>query len=119
MQGLGDLESAVMDVLWRTDGPLTVRGVLGELNKHRELAYTTVMTVLDNLHRKQWVQRSMHNRAYLYTPVMSREEATAQALRSLLADTEDPESVLLHFAASASAEERDALRRGLRKRPRP
>ncbi|UUV35871.1 BlaI/MecI/CopY family transcriptional regulator [Amycolatopsis roodepoortensis] len=119
MQGLGELESAVMDVLWQAEGPLTVRGVLGVVNQRRELAYTTVMTVLDNLHRKEWVSRSMQNRAYLYTPVMSREEAAAQALRTLLADTDDPESVLLHFAASASDGERDALRRGLRKRPRP
>jgi predicted transcriptional regulator len=118
MQGLGELESAVMDVLWSTDAPMAVRGVLGEVNRHRDLAYTTVMTVLDNLHRKGWVERAKDGRAWLYVPVISREEATARALRTLLADTNDPESVLLHFAASASDEERDALRRGLRKRRR-
>jgi predicted transcriptional regulator len=116
MQGLGDLESAVMDVLWSTDTPMAVRGVLGEVNRHRDLAYTTVMTVLDNLHRKGWVERTKEARAYLYVPALSREEAAARALRTLLADTSDPEGVLLHFAASASEEERDALRRGLRKR---
>jgi predicted transcriptional regulator len=52
MLGLGELEASVMDVLWSTAEPLRVRQVLDELNQHRDLAYTTVMTVLDNLHRK-------------------------------------------------------------------
>ncbi len=59
MRGLGELESAVMDVLWSMPGPLRVRDVLDELAPGRTLAYTTVMTVLDNLHRKGWVQREM------------------------------------------------------------
>ena len=46
-----------MDVLWRAQGPLKVREVLERLDTGRVLAYTTVMTVLDNLHRKDWVTR--------------------------------------------------------------
>ena len=116
MQGLGDLESAVMDVLWGSESPRTVRDVLAELNKQRALAYTTVMTVLDNLHRKGWVRRTMVARAYEYEPTTSRAEAAAKALRSLLDSAGDPEAVLLHFAESVTDTERDALRRGLRKR---
>ncbi|MGW5746973.1 BlaI/MecI/CopY family transcriptional regulator [Amycolatopsis sp. NPDC003861] len=118
MQGLGELESAVMEVLWHSEVPLTVRGVLGEVNKTRTLAYTTVMTVLDNLHRKEWVSRTMESRAYVYTPARTQAEATAQALRELLDAVDDPGGVLLNFAASAPEEHREALRRGLRKRGR-
>src|SRR6185503_6274169 len=98
MQGLGELESAVMDVLWHGSEPLRVRDVLTVVGSERKLAYTTVMTVLDNLHRKGWVVREMKNRAYEYQAVRGRDEATAQALRELLDSTSDPESVLMHFA---------------------
>ncbi|MEV0085536.1 BlaI/MecI/CopY family transcriptional regulator [Saccharopolyspora sp. NPDC050642] len=118
MQGLGELEGAVMDVVWQSAEPMTVREVLAELNNTRDLAYTTVMTVLDNLHRKGWVERELHNRAYLYTPAEAREAAAARAMRELLESSGDPEAVLLHFAQSASEDETAALRRGLRRRPR-
>lgn len=118
MRRLGDLEAAVMDVLWSADGALTVRAVLDELNRTRDLAYTTVMTVLDNLHRKGWVQRELDGRAYHYRPSESREEAAARALRELIESSGDPEAVLLHFARSASERESAVLRRGLKDRPR-
>lgn len=116
MQGLGELEGAVMEVVWRSSGPLTVREVLAEITKVRPLAYTTVMTVLDNLYRKGWVTRKRHARAYLYSPSASREEAAARALRELLASTGNPDGALLHFVRSASAGESALLRRGLEER---
>ncbi|WP_439659472.1 BlaI/MecI/CopY family transcriptional regulator [Lentzea sp. HUAS TT2] len=116
MQGLGELESTVMDVLWRGDGDRTVRDVLEELSQERELAYTTVMTVLDNLHRKGWVERTKVSRAFHYRAVMSRAQAEARALRAVLDAADDPEGVLLHFAQSATEEEITLLRRVLRKR---
>lgn len=116
MQGLGELEGAVMDVLWRADGAMTVREVLTELNETRDLAYTTIMTVLDNLHRKGWVERELHNRAYQYMPSETREEAAARAVRELLDSSGAPEAVLLHFAKSVSEDESAALRKGLRRR---
>ncbi|EME63357.1 BlaI/MecI/CopY family transcriptional regulator [Amycolatopsis decaplanina] len=117
MQRLGELEASVMDVLWDAAEPLRVRQVLEAINRHRDLAYTTVMTVLDNLHRKEWVVREMENRAYRYRAVATREEATAQSLRELLDASEDRESVLLHFARSVTEEESDILRRALRRKP--
>ncbi|GAB3685416.1 BlaI/MecI/CopY family transcriptional regulator [Saccharopolyspora sp. ID03-671] len=118
MQGLGELEGTVMDVLWRAYGPMSVREMLIELNETRNLAYTTVMTVMDNLHRKGWVKREMHNRAYHYAPTASREEAATRALREMLDSSGNPEAVLLHFAKSTSEDESAALRRGLRRRPK-
>jgi len=118
MFGLGDLESAVMDVLWASSEPVKVREVLERLNTPRQLAYTTVMTVLDNLHRKGWVERELDGKAYLYQPVVSREEAAARALRGILESSGDPEAVLLHFAQSVSEEEVDVLRKGLRRKAR-
>ncbi|MGW5051369.1 BlaI/MecI/CopY family transcriptional regulator [Actinokineospora sp. NPDC004072] len=117
MQGLGELEAAVMDVLWGATGTRTVREVLVALNSTRNLAYTTVMTVLDNLHRKGWVIREMDQRAYRYAPATSREEAAARALRSLLEASGDPQSVLMHFVKSASQRESEMLRKALDQAP--
>jgi predicted transcriptional regulator len=116
MQGLGELEEAVMGVLWQAQRPLTVRDVLSEINRSRALAYTTVMTVLDNLHRKGWAQRELSGRAYRYRPTETRQEAAAHAVRDLLASTGDPDGVLLHFARSASDHESTILRRALGER---
>ncbi|MFE9748315.1 BlaI/MecI/CopY family transcriptional regulator [Saccharothrix saharensis] len=118
MRGLGDLEAAVMDVLWRAVEPLRVRDVLAELNTGRQLAYTTVMTVLDNLHRKEWVVRELEGKAYRYEASMSRAEAAAKALRDILESSGDPEGVLLHFARSASERETELLRKALPRRSR-
>jgi predicted transcriptional regulator len=116
MRGLGDLEAAVMDVLWRAEEPVKVRDVLERLD--RKLAYTTVMTVLDNLHRKQWVNRELHGRAYLYRPALSNEEAVARVLRDVLDSSGNPEGALLHFVATVSDEETELLRAALRKKKR-
>lgn len=116
MHGLGELEAAVMGVLWQADEPMKVRAVLDRLDTGRQLAYTTVMTVLDNLHRKEWVEREREGRAYYYRPSLSREEAAAQSLRDVLDSSGDPEAVLLHFVASVSDEETDLLRSVLRKK---
>lgn len=116
MFGLGDLESAVIDVLWGADEPVKVREVRDRLAAERPLAYTTVMTVLDNLHRKGWVRRELSGKAYFYRPALSREEAAARALRDILEESGDPHGALMHFARSASDEESTILRDGLRRK---
>lgn len=114
MHGLGELESKVMDVLWSAARPLRVREVLELLDTPRPLAYTTVMTVLDNLHSKDYVRRDRVGRAYEYTAAESREEVGARLLREVLRSSGDTERVLLHFARSATPEESAILRRVLR-----
>jgi len=118
MHGLGELEAAVMNVLW-DEQPLKVREVLDRLETGKKLAYTTVMTVLDNLHRKGWVTRELEGKAYNYEPAMSRAEAAARALRDVLASSGDPDAVLMHFAKSASPRETELLRRSLPRKKRP
>ena len=58
MAVLGDLEQHVMAVLWRAQRPLSVRETHELLHYNREVAYTTVMTVLDRLAKKNVVARS-------------------------------------------------------------
>ncbi|SDO58391.1 BlaI/MecI/CopY family transcriptional regulator [Lentzea jiangxiensis] len=116
MRGLGELEAAVMDVLWHAGEPLKVRQVLERLDTGKQLAYTTVMTVLDNLHRKDWVARELEGKAYWYEPTTSRVEAASNAVRDILVASGDPEAALLHFAQSATAEESAVLRKAFRRK---
>ena len=109
-----------MHVLWDAEGePLRVRDVLERLPSEPARAYTTVMTVLDNLHRKGWVVRHSDGRGYRYQPAQPRAQAAAQAIREVLDSVNDAEAVLLHFARNATEQEVAALRRGMRRRPKP
>src|ERR1700735_490692 len=74
---LGDLERAVMDHLWSTPHPQTVRQVHEALSERRDLAYTTVMTVLQRLAKKNLVSQIRDDRAHRYAPVHGRDELVA------------------------------------------
>lgn len=110
MQTLGTLEADVMNVLWSVDEAVTVRTVLETLNTDRDLAYTTVMTVLDNLRKKNFVTRSPQGRAFVYHATQSRVEFATETLREVLSSSGDAEKVLLHFAKSANKSESAAIR---------
>ena len=79
---LTPLELEIMRVLWET-GPADVQTVRTNF-KTRELAYTTVQTMLNILHRKGRVKRQLKERAYIYRPVLSREKAVTQAVTEML-----------------------------------
>lgn len=111
--GLGKLETAVLEVLWAAEGPQTVRAVLEVVATPRRLAYTTVQTVLEKLHRKGWAERLPDGRAFAYQPVVSREQAAATVLHSLLSSTDEVDTALLHFVEAVSLRERDVLRDAL------
>jgi len=74
-QHLTPLEMEIMDVLWET-GPANVQLVQQKLK--RELAYTTVQTMLNILHRKGKVKRTLKDRAYFYKPSITREKAISK-----------------------------------------
>lgn len=99
MRPFGDLEAAVMQVLWQRGEPATVRDVLGELAKSRSLAYTTVMTVLNNLHRKGQLQREMQGQAWRYTPIRTQAEHSAALLQQVLGEAGNRDEVLMHFVS--------------------
>jgi len=75
------LELEIMQVLWET-GPATVQTVQRQLR--RELAYTTVQTMLTVLHRKQKVKRTLKDKAYVYKATVSRTNFTGHAVREFI-----------------------------------
>lgn len=113
---LGDLERAVMDLLWDAREPQTVRQVHESLAAHRELAYTTVMTVLQRLARKGLVVQIRDDRAHQYAPAYGRDELVAGLMVDALAQAADSggrRAALMHFVGQVGADEADALRRAL------
>jgi predicted transcriptional regulator len=119
---LGDLERVVMEHLWDaahvggpTFGGATVREVLDRFEGEREIAYTTVMTVLDRLAKKHLVTRERDGRAWRYLPADTREALTARTMRRTLDDMDvtDRRTALLHFLDGATSDEIDDLKAAL------
>jgi predicted transcriptional regulator len=79
---LTPLELEIMSVLWET-GPANVQTVQSHI-KGRELAYTTVQTMLNVLDRNGKVKRRLKDRAFVYRPVLSRQKAVTQAVGDML-----------------------------------
>jgi predicted transcriptional regulator len=115
VRGFGDLEAVIMHRVWEQDGPVTVRDLFDELRQERAIAYTTVMSTMDNLHRKGWLARAKDGKAYRYTATASREEYCARLMQEALADGGDTEAVLSHFVARMAGQESDVLRAVVRR----
>ena len=116
---MGELEQAVLEALWDLDGADPDRAGVSGREVHdrlagRDLAYTTVMTVLDRLARKDVVVRERDGRAFRYAPRLTRAAMTPELMRDALAGTsDDREQALVSFVGEASAEDLAALRRAL------
>src|SRR5271168_2617006 len=79
---LGHLELQLMEILW-SRGECNVREVTAQLD--RQLAYTTVMTTLDRLFKKGLLERRKSERAFLYSPRLSRSDWERQRAGELVA----------------------------------
>ena len=101
-----------MEVLWQTDSALTVRQVSNGLDQ-RELAHTTVMTVLDRLAKKGFARRERDGRAWRYRPAATREAYVAELMMTALDQTGDRVAALARFAQSVSGAEAEVLREAL------
>jgi len=111
MAGLGELERRVMDVLWGSLGtPLTGRQVADQLP---DRAYTTVLTILERLRRKNMVERTTKGRAHRFAASASRETYMAELMVEALGSAQDRQAVLVRFAEVVSPEEAVVLRRAL------
>jgi len=79
----GELEAAVMTCLWAC-GQGTVADVYKELATQREIAYTTVKTIMERLAEKGVLQRDRRQRAYVYTPTQSQDAFLRQVSDAVL-----------------------------------
>ena len=114
---LGPLEAEVMQVLWNAAAPMSVRGVMSELNEGRAtpLAYTTVMTVMARLAEKGILRREANGRGYVYEATLP--DVAAIAVRTVMRDF--GEAAVAQFVDEARADPklRRRLQRLLRDEP--
>ena len=83
MKQLSELEQEVMNIVWELD-ECSVRNVLQRINKNRNLAYTTVATILQRLHEKGLVERKSDGIAFLYSPKLSKESYSKNLVQSFI-----------------------------------
>ncbi|PJJ63383.1 BlaI/MecI/CopY family transcriptional regulator [Compostimonas suwonensis] len=128
MATLGDLERAVMNVLWESDAELSANALRDRLvelpaddsgpggSDRREIATTTMLTVLSRLESKGFVTRSRDRRPHLYRAVTSRADHTAELMHEVLGASPDREAALARFVGSVSPTEAETLRKLLASR---
>lgn len=101
-----------MDILWAQSSPLTAREV-GRLITDRDLAPTTIMTVLDRLTRKGFLVRTRDGRAWRYRPAADRDAYVAELMLEALDLTGDRSAALTRFARAVSGPEAEILLKAL------
>lgn len=109
-QVLGDLEAEIMECMWDL-GSASVREVHECLLERRDIAYTTVMTVMSRLAEKAMLQRRQEGRAYIYEPVQTRDAFCTGVVKTvvsgLFGSVNRP--VLTHFVESLTGEDEGQL----------
>ena len=114
MNSLGDLESRVMEQLWQAGRPQSVREVHAVLAGERDIAYTTVMTVLDRLAKKGLATREQAGRAYRSAAAHTREELGPEVMHTAWeARAAERSAALVAFVGRVSDDEAAALRAAL------
>lgn len=108
---LGNLESEIMDIIWRKDCEVCVRDVFEHLASRREIAYTTVMTIMGRLADKKILKKRKEGNTSYFLPAMSRDEFTnnvvGNVVDSLLEDF--AEVTLAHFISRVRRNDRETI----------
>ena len=81
--GIGPLEADILAIIWAAER-VTVRDVYETLRTQRQIAYTTVMTVMNNLVKKELLAQDRSGIAYLYTPAIPGDEVAGTILDSVV-----------------------------------
>jgi predicted transcriptional regulator len=109
---LGELELAVMEYVWKHGSDVTVPEVHEHLMRTRDLAYTTVMTVMTRLYEKGLLERIDERRPqpHRYRPALTREDYSAGLMLDVLDEFGDRPAVLARFVERISARDAEVLR---------
>jgi len=119
---LFDLEADIMEVVWaKRWKEFAVADVQRELERDRDIAYTTVMTTVGRLHQKGLLDRTRDGRRYVYQPLMSRDEFSEAMAREVMGSLsgighEQALSLLVDQVAESDGDELRRLEALIRKR---
>ncbi|HRW41338.1 MAG TPA: BlaI/MecI/CopY family transcriptional regulator [Microthrixaceae bacterium] len=110
---MGALESAVLEQIWSEPDGLTPREVLDRLDE--DLAYTTVMTIMNRLWTKGLLDRAKEGRAFRYWPLTSESDLVAAKMSEALSVARDREASLSRFVEVLDPDDGAILRSLLEK----
>jgi len=113
VRGFGELESEIMDFVWTADGPVLVRDVRDAINDQRPIAYNSVQTVMEILHRKGWLTRARDGRAFRYSAVHSREDYAASLIDQVFESGANRTATLVKLVEQMDPAEAEELRAAL------
>lgn len=103
---LGDLEAEVMKIVWKSER-VTVRDVYEQLRLEKNLAYTTIMTIMSRLAEKGLLAKEAQGNAYVYTPTISEKDfaqkVVSEVLDGLLEEFAEP--AMSHMVDRMSSED--------------
>ena len=116
MRSFGHLERDVMRVIWRADQPVTGHDIAAQIPSGRDIAYTTLITVVDRLRDKGLLTRFRDGRSFRYQAAVTEEEYAADLMAQALNSSDDRSKALLHFAGQLDPDEAAALRAALASR---
>ena len=96
---LGELESEIMEIIWHQKDAVSVKDITEVLGKKRQIAYTTVMTIMVRLVNKGVLVRHLSGTSYLYKPKVSKKQFIAKAVHGIFSSAVSTlgEEVLAHF----------------------
>lgn len=94
LDDLGELQRAVIEVVWDL-GEASVHQVRKELGRTKKLAYTTVLTAMQNLEKTGWLHHRNEGKVYIYKPTRTREEAGAHSARKFIERMFDGDALLM------------------------
>lgn len=118
-RGHGELEAAVMRILWERDDPMSARQVQEAFTADRP-AYSTVMTALQRLHAKGDVSQSAESpRKVRFQAAHSGADHTSSTMMSALDESGDRQAALLRFAGNLAADDVELLREAMDTGRRP
>lgn len=101
---LTPLELDIMKAVWRKP-PVTVRDVQETIRPARNLAYTTVMTLMDRLYQKGFLTRQLQSRSHLYSPAIDYGDVRDEAVKTLINSFFDgSETGLLEFLSGETGQ---------------
>lgn len=80
---LGELQKAIMETVWDL-GEATARQVLERVSGDKNLAYTSVLSIIQRLEKYGWLKHRIDGRAYIYQPVIPREQEATRSLRQFI-----------------------------------
>lgn len=97
---LGELESDIMETVWKINEPVSVKFVLGTLQNKRKIAYTTVMTVMGRLVEKGLLKRKTSGKAYVYQAAFSKDKFLTRVTRQIIKNfvSSFGDTAIAHFA---------------------